>query len=420
MPDSPTRGARRPAATRALGAFIICLALPLFAAAQAPHAAAQAPHAAAQAPHAAAQTPPAKASDLFPMAPVWTITLDAAPADALAYDADHAFIALKARTDEGQAQPARVVALSLSDGSTRWSRDVDDVHALVAGDNLLVACSGTRLLAFDAVEGRPLWQLPLDAPLAAPLHYDGGWLVAVTQASQALAIRARDGQKVWQVRLPSPATGEPALSGDGLYLPLTDNRVVRLNLQTGTGAWDRKILSQPMTILLSGDRVFVGTRERWFYALEPDSGRVQWRVRVGAGIAGTPAADAASVVFLSLDNLLRALDRSGGSLKWRQLLTRRGRFGPFPVGQALFVSGASPTIQAYSRVGGAPAGSFDAPHDLDKPVHVVGGLTDRDFLLIAVTVEREVIAIRPHTLEPEAFAISPLAAFAAGQPRWRW
>jgi hypothetical protein len=118
--------------------------------------------------------------------------------------------------------------------------------------------------------------------------------------------------------------------------------------------------------------------------------------------------------------VFRALDRSGGTVIWRQLLVRRARYGPFPAGSLLLLSGSSTSIQAFSRDGGAPAGSFDAPHDLQGPVHVVQGLVDRDFLIIALTGDGELLAIRPKSLEPDAFAISPRVALIAGFPRWRW
>lgn len=369
---------------------------------------------------AAAQSPQSKsAGDIFPLRTAWMVTLDAPPALPPAYDDARAYVALRPDPDRGY--PAnRIVALSLTDGSTKWSREVAGVDALAVGDDLVFACSGSLLQALETSDGRPRWQLPLDAPLSAPLHHDHGWLIAVTQGSQAFAIRARDGEKVWQVHLPSPAVGEPALSGDELYLPLTDSRVVRLKLETAAVIWDQKILSQPTSILALDDRVFVGTRERWFYALHPGSGRVLWRVRVGSAVVGVPAADRSAVYFLAFDNLLRALDRSGGSLKWRQLLVRRAGFGPFRMDTLLFVSGPSPTIQAYDTNGGTSAGSFDAPHDLFAPVHVMPGLVDRDFLLVALTGEGELLAIRPQSLEPEPFAISPLVCLSLGFPRWRY
>jgi hypothetical protein len=145
---------------------------------------------------------------------------------------------------------------------------------------------------------------------------------------------------------------------------------------------------------------------------------VEWRFRIGGPVVGAPTTGPSTVYFLAFDNLLRALDRAGGSLKWRQMLARRARFGPFPVGRLLVVSGLSQVIQAYDVRGGAPAGTFETPHDLFTPVHPIAGLVDRDFLLIALTGQGELLAIRPHSLQPEEFAVSPRVFLMAGFPRW--
>lgn len=356
-------------------------------------------------------------TDIFPLSILWMVTLDTPPALAPAFDDERAYVALKADV-EGGRPIKRIAAYSLTDGSRKWTRDAPDVDGLETGSGLLFACAGPRLEALLAADGSPRWHVSLDAPLSAPLQAAGGWLIALTQASHAYAIRAVDGARLWDVHLPSPATGPPALLGDAVFLPLTDNRVVRLDLQSGALVWTRSLLSQPTCLLALDNRVFVGTNERWFYALSPQNGRVEWRFRVGGPVVGTPAAGPSTVYFLALDNLLRALDRAGGSLRWRQMLARRARFGPFQLGSLLVVSGLSQVIQAYNVHGGTPAGTFETPHDLFTPAHPIAGLVDRDFLLIAVTGQGELLAIRPHSLQPEEFAWSPRVYVMAGFPYW--
>ncbi len=368
---------------------------------------------------AAVKPEPAKpGADVFPLTTLWTVQLETPPALSPAYDETRAFIALKPDPDRG-ISAMRLTAVSLSDGSTRWKREIGTADAIAAGDDRVFACSGPLLQAFATADGAPQWQLPLGAPLSAPLLSTGGWLIAVTQASDVVGVRAQDGVKLWQAHLPSPAIGRPAVARDALYLPLTDNRVVRLKLETGAIVWDEKILSQPTAVLALADRVFVGTREYWFYALKPDSGKVLWRFRVGGAVVDEPAVDATGVYFLTLDNLIRALDRQDGLLKWRQILARRERYGPVLVDNLLFVSGFSPTVHACDTKSGAAAGSFDAPHDLKAPVHVVPGLLDRDFLLVALSGQGELMVLRPRTLEPEAFVISPQVFLLTGFPIWR-
>ncbi len=366
-----------------------------------------------------AQAAAAKAGDdVFPLTPLWNVHLGAFPRRGPVYDEGRAFVVLASDPETGSSS-ARLAAFSLGNGSKQWSRDVGEVDAVAAGDDQVFACGQGALSGFSAADGEPRWQIPLPAPLSAPLHYEAGWLIAVTEASNALAIRASDGVKVWEAHLPSPAIGEPAVAGDGLYLPLTDNRVLRVTIETGEVVWDRKIVSQPVVLLALGDRLFVGTI-RWFYALDPKDGKVLWRSQIGARVIGTPSADRDRVYFLALDNLLRALEREGGTLRWRQILVHREEHGPVLLFDLALVSGRSPAVQAYETKRGAAAGSYDAPDDLAAPVHVVRGLVQRDFLLIVLTGEGQFIALRPRSLQPEAFAVSPRTYLITGFPIWRW
>lgn len=399
MVEPGSIAAARAARALAALAFVLVLSLPLRAAAQ--------------------SAPAAPGAALFPLSTLWTVTLDTAPALAAAYDEQHAYFVLKPDPDRGLTS-ARLTAISLGDGSTGWTRDIAAADALAAGDDQVFTCTGGLLQAHAAADGTPRWQLALDAPLSAPMHVVAGWLIAVTQASDVVAVRTRDGSKLWQAHLPSPATGEPSVNGNQLYLPLTDNRVLQLHLETGAIVWDRKIVSQPMTIVALDDRVFVGTRQRWFYALQPKDGKVLWRFSIGGAVVGAPAVDRSAVYFLALDNLLRALGRGRGSLRWRTILVRRDRFGPFRASNLLFVSGSSKTIQAYDAGTGKPAGSFDAPGDLNGPIHFVPGIIAVDFLIVAVTGEGQIVAIRPQSLQPEAFTWSPRMYLITGFPIWRW
>ncbi len=355
---------------------------------------------------------------VFPLTPIWTATLESLP-DLAAYDENRAYVVLAAEPDRG-VPTARLTAISLGNGSVRWSRAVENAIALAIGDDLVFTFDGKLLQAFSTDEGEPRWQLPLAAPLAAPMHVEGGWLVLATQASDALAIRARDGATIWRVHLPSPASGEPEVAGSAVYLPLADKRVLRLHLETGAVVWDQKILSQPLTILPLDDRIFVGTAQRWFYALDPENGKVHWRFAVGLSATGMPAAGRGHVYFLALDNLLRALSREGGSLKWRQILVHRELYGPFRARNLLLVCGTSPAVHAYDAATGAPAGSYDAPDDLAAPIHIVRGLLETDFLVLALTGEGQMIALRPQSLQPEAFSVSPRTYLMTGFPVWKW
>jgi hypothetical protein len=83
------------------------------------------------------------------------------------------------------------------------------------------------------------------------------------------------------------------------------------------------------------------------------------------------------VYFVSYDNVLRALDRRSGSQVWKRVLPFRPSAGPLGAGNALVVSGLSPTLRAFAMKDGSPAGDVSlagepaAPPQMLQPSEAV-------------------------------------------------
>ena len=106
-------------------------------------------------------------------------------------------------------------------------------------------------------------------------------------------------------------------------------------------------------LLALDERVYAGSNDNFFYALEAADGRIAWRWRTGADVVGVPVADERNIYFVSLDNVLRALSRRTGVQRWARLLPIRPTRGPQKVEPALIVSGIAPTLRAYNMATGS-------------------------------------------------------------------
>ena len=127
--------------------------------------------------------------------------------------------------------------------------------------------------------------------------------------------RAATAQILWQKDFGSPLSdAKPAPTGDRLYLPLKDGRVVALSLQSGDEIWTHKLAEPAVGILPVGDRVFIGARDNQFHSLSAEDGDADWRWRTGADLLGLPVLDAKRVYFIALDNILRGHNRNNGSM----------------------------------------------------------------------------------------------------------
>ncbi len=336
----------------------------------------------------------------WPVRTVWTLALNSELTQRPTFDDAHAYFPI-----EGD----RLAAYDLAAGTRTWLVDAKLWSAPVAGDGLVFFVEEQAIVALHAADGSRAWRAPLaDAVAVAPV-WASGWLVLATKSGAVIAIRAADGQHIWTHDIGVAAHAPPAISANRVFVPLQDRRVVALDIASGTPAWERTLGGTPNEILALDERLFVGSTDNYLYSLLTDSGRVDWRWRAGADAIGMPAVDEQRVYFVSLDNVVRALNRSNGVQQWIQLLKLRPTAGPLRVGSTVIVYGAAPPLRAFNTSDGKGGADIPAPGPLAAPPHVVdpdGGTP----MLIVVTrdvAKGDTVTMIMRSVEPQA---SPLAA----------
>lgn len=323
----------------------------------------------------AAQHAAVRAAGLtFPLRAKWTTTLAVPVGFSPAYDAAHAYVALRNN---------QLVAVSLETGRPEWSVECPMSAAPAAGDGLAFAGGDGFIRALAQGDGAERWRTPVDGAVAS-LHWDTGWLIATTDRSALLAIRAVDGEVLWRRGIPSGLQSAPVPTGDRLYLSLQNGAVMALVLQTGEPAWTAQLPKPGTGILAIGDRLFIGSLDHKFYCLSTKKGDVVWSWRTGADVIGVPAIDLKRVYFVSLDNVLRALDRRSGSIRWMKSLPMRPSAGPLLSGTTLIAAGVSSELHAYSAAAGLPLGDLvlKSPQGQEMQLAAPPYLTQDDLLIV--------------------------------------
>ncbi len=266
----------------------------------------------------------------------------------------------------------QLAAYDLEHGTLLWLADVHAVSQPVVGEGKVFVAETGLLTALDDQTGTVVWRLPMTEPLAGPLVWDNGWLMATTARGALLAFRARDGGLIWRRDIGDGWLGRPALAADRVFVP-AEGRIIALQIETGEPVWVRRVGGRPSDILALDDRLFVGSTDNYFYCLNTFTGEISWRWATGADVVGLPMVDERRVYFASFDNVLRALDRVSGAQRWRRTLPLRPTRGPTRAGDALVVSGVSPTALLYWLKDGTPAGEVAAGGELAAGPHAMFG-----------------------------------------------
>ena len=250
-----------------------------------------------------------------------------------------------------------VIAHSLSDGAVRWTASIAAAKPLAADEDRVYVAEGELIHALSASDGTVAWRAVAGRPITAPPLAHAGWVV-VAAAGDLIAIRAADGEVLWRKPL-GPIEFPPSLDGELLIVSLVAGRVVALNLKDGSERWTTDLKSSPGEPFVIGDRVYVGTQNKYFYVLFASSGRVQDHRPIGTQLRGRVAVDDEQVYMAGLDNMLRVVRRRGGAQLWQQGLVYRPAAGPVLIGKAVVVPGYVETpLPVFAIAGGAPAGAL--------------------------------------------------------------
>lgn len=276
----------------------------------------------------------------------WAVAFDSPPAATPGFDQTTAYVPLKA---------GQLVAVNLDRGTERWRLDVATAFTPATGEGLVFTINAEIIEARDAATGATRWRTPLPGGAAVPLYYDTGWLLASTPAGDLAALRASDGTLVWRQQLGAQLSGPPGPALDRLYLALDDQRLVAVLLATGDEVWSRTLPARVTTMLALDDQLVIGTAAKRLMSVSLSNGRERWGWNVGGDISGMPAADERRIYFAARDNVLRAVDRRNGNLRWKADLPSRPAGGPLVLPDALLMPMVSNEIAGFNRETGEPA-----------------------------------------------------------------
>jgi outer membrane protein assembly factor BamB len=172
-------------------------------------------------------------------------------------------------------------------------------------------------------------------------------LIASKTDGEVGVLRAQDGSLVWRRTLEAPLAIPPSTADDLLFVGIKGGKVLALNRDTGDPLWTFAVGEDATGLLALKEQLVVGTRANYVYSLNPANGRVRWDWRVGGDVSGPPAADEKNIYFAARDNLLRAVDRKNGNLRWKQALPSRPAGGPLRTADVVLMPTVAADIAAF-------------------------------------------------------------------------
>jgi outer membrane protein assembly factor BamB len=160
---------------------------------------------------------------------------------------------------------------------------------------------------------------------------------------------------------------KPNVAYGKLYSANRDGDVVALELENGEEIWstdlsdvksERGFFERRQSALLNGgpilgiQKVFIGSENGEVFALDADTGKLDWQGKVKGEVIAAPAIDAGILVVNTASGVIKAFNASNGQDEWQieqevPALTLRGASSPAISSGGVMVGSANGTMSVY-------------------------------------------------------------------------
>jgi outer membrane protein assembly factor BamB len=342
----------------------------------------------------------------FPLLPVvqeWIATLDDLPSADAVMDGERVYIPI---------QPEKLVALSRMTGAKLWTRDIESTWPPVIVADVLYVIASDEIHALEAATGAEKWRVGFDAVVSAPLtaaigSHEAGTesrnidlLIATFDKGRVAAYAADDGRMLWMRDLGAASRFAPAIDGVRAVFAVDDSRAVALRLVDGRVEWAQKLdgmLNQPS---FARDRIFIGSNTNFLFALDNATGRIAWKWKTGGDVIGMTADGKGGAYYVSLDNVVRAVNRGNGNQRWIKEVPTRPARPPQVLGdgvkyeEIVVLTGVTSEIDAFAAKNGAASGMYMPPSDLQGGPLIDPELRPYQVAMVVITRDGRAIGLK--------------------------
>lgn len=193
------------------------------------------------------------------------------------------------------SQDANVYGLNMADGTLQWKHTIDDqvrCSIVIEGNRTAVAGCDAILHVIDASNGTGLAKIELSSQTAVaptmfgPLAYFG------MESGEFVCANMEEKKNVWtwkDERQDAAIRGSAAVTETAVIFGNRGNRVVCLDRHNGEVKWSyRAKRGIDASVLVVGDRVYVGDIAGNFMVLNVDDGQLLQTIELSGGITSAP------------------------------------------------------------------------------------------------------------------------------------
>lgn len=223
-------------------------------------------------------------------------------------------------------------------------------------NNLVVFGNQDGLVeALDLSTGGRKWIYKTEGPIYSSPAGAAGKIV-LGSADGSVYCLSTGGKLLWKVKRDASVLGAPLISGDTVFIGGSDHRFGAFRLGDGSALWSFEGVQGPIVSkpVLYKDLLIFGAWDRHLYALNRQTGQLDWKWNNGSSVINFSPAACIPVVhndvvyIVAPDRYLSAIDATSGATLWRtNEATVRESIGISEDGKLVYGKTMQDTIVAF-------------------------------------------------------------------------
>ncbi|HET9571756.1 MAG TPA: PQQ-binding-like beta-propeller repeat protein [Bacteroidales bacterium] len=239
-------------------------------------------------------------------------------------------------------------ALNLLNGKLRWKFRAD--NQIMGGANwwtdgkktcILVGSYDFYLRCLDAATGKLLWKYEAQNYINATVAIWKNQAVFGGCDGLLHVVNLTNGKRVTTSSIGTYIASPVALENNRAYIGDYDGKVTCMDFVHKTVFWQFKNPNKEIPIVSAptvfGNRVMIGSKDRFFYCFDKNTGKILWKRNTGSPVEASSIADTKNVLVSNMRGDILLLNQILGSVLWTYELGSPSQGGPVvcPTGIAI-------------------------------------------------------------------------------------
>lgn len=209
----------------------------------------------------------------------------------------------------------KLYCVDAANGQKVWEVEtgnyVNGAPAVAEGKVIFGGCDAV-LYMVDAVTGESRDKIEIGSYIANSVAVADGSVYVAHYSNAAEAYDLKEKKPRWKYEDKNFAYfASPAVQGNFVYVANRGKRLLKLDREKGTVAWEFKARrSMDSSPVVSGGLVYIGSDDGRVYAVDVETGAEKWSYEIGKAITASPAIAGGYLVIGSQDGTAYAFSKS--------------------------------------------------------------------------------------------------------------